>query len=387
MSVASGNSDSSRGARLRLLLVGLGDEVAHHLGSDTQPADLTLAASRGDLERALVVGGWDCILCAPAIGETKALDVVRRVRAHDATVPVVAVAGALDARAAVELIRAGASDWVDARDWPGLDGIVAAAIGAARIESDLLVERELLGDELERAGRVKTGFVQTVSHELRTPLNTLIGYADLLAEGAFGAPSDEQREILGRISQRARALLELLLATLDLPGLEERRVVLDVRHFSLVDLLAELRDETAGWPRRSDLEVNWEIAADLPEIDSDAAKLRVVLRNLVANALKFTDRGTVRVTAAEHRDGVELRVADSGIGISAAQIDNVFDAFWQADSSSTRTHGGVGLGLYIARRLVEMLDGRIEVESEVGAGTTFHVFLPLRPGSGRHAPG
>jgi signal transduction histidine kinase len=234
---------------------------------------------------------------------------------------------------------------------------------------------------------VKTGFVQTVSHELRTPLNTLIGYADLLAEGAFGAPSDEQREILGRISQRARALLELLLATLDLPGLEERRVVLDVRHFSLVDLLAELRDETAGWPRRSDLEVNWEIAADLPEIDSDAAKLRVVLRNLVANALKFTDRGTVRVTAAEHRDGVELRVADSGIGISAAQIDNVFDAFWQADSSSTRTHGGVGLGLYIARRLVEMLDGRIEVESEVGAGTTFHVFLPLRPGSGRHAPG
>ncbi len=229
---------------------------------------------------------------------------------------------------------------------------------------------------LRRADGVKTEFVRTVSHELRTPLNTVIGYADLLADEAFGPLGDEQRRILRRVGDRARGLLEVIAATLDLPGIDGGRLSLQTRPVSVADLLGDLEADAREWRVRHDLRYHWDIGADLPVIITDPGKLRVLLKNLIANAVKFTDRGGITVRARAKEGGVEVTVEDTGIGIEPEAVHFVFDAFRQANAAATGQYGGVGLGLYIVRRLVGILGGRLRVESEVGVGSKFHVWLP-----------
>ncbi len=243
----------------------------------------------------------------------------------------------------------------------------------------MAVERWRAVAQLRRTDAVKTEFVRTVSHELRTPLNTVIGYADLLVEEAFGPLEEEQRRILRRVGDRARGLLEVIAATLDLPGVDGGRVSLETRPVSVGDLLAELEADTRAWGVRDDLTLTWEVASDLPALTTDLGKLRVLLKNLIANALKFTDRGGIAVRARQRDGGIELSVEDTGIGIEGEAVHFVFDAFRQANAAATGKYGGVGLGLYIVRRLVAMLGGRLRVESEVGVGSKFHVWLPTDP--------
>lgn len=241
-----------------------------------------------------------------------------------------------------------------------------------------VLERRRTMAQMRRADGIKTDFVRTVSHELRTPLNTVIGYADLLADEAFGPVVEEQRRILRRIGDRARGLLEVIAATLDLPGVDGGRLALATRTISVPDLLAELEEDARQWRMRHDLEYVWDVADDLPEIVTDPGKLRVLLKNLIANAVKFTDRGSITVRARARDGGVEFTVADTGIGIESEAVHFVFDAFRQASAAATGQYGGVGLGLYIVRRLVGILGGRLRVESEVGVGSRFHVWLPAR---------
>jgi signal transduction histidine kinase len=206
----------------------------------------------------------------------------------------------------------------------------------------------------------------------------VIGYADLLAEGAFGPLGEQQRPVMRRIGDRARGLLELITATLELPGLESGKIDVDLSAFDAAVLIDELRGEAGEWPLRRDLALDWDVDKATGTIESDRPKLQVVIKNLVVNALKFTDRGSVRVRVSGDDESVEILVADTGIGIAHERLDRIFDPFWQADASSTRRHGGVGLGLYIVRRLVDILGGTISVDSELGRGSTFRVRLPRR---------
>ena len=238
------------------------------------------------------------------------------------------------------------------------------------------LERRQTAAQLQRADGIKSEFVRTVSHELRTPLNTVIGYADLLAEEVFGPLDDEQRRVLRRVGDRARGLLEVIAATLDLPGVDGGRLSLATRPISVSQLLTELEADAREWRVRHDLEYVWDVADDLPVMTTDPGKLRVLLKNLIANAVKFTDRGSIAVRARAHDDGVEFTVEDTGIGIEPDAVHFVFDAFRQANAAATGQCGGVGLGLYIVRRLVGMLGGRLRVESEVGVGSKFHVWMP-----------
>ena len=231
---------------------------------------------------------------------------------------------------------------------------------------------------LGRDDAIKTEFVRTVSHELRTPLNTVIGYSDLLVDEVFGPLDDEQRKILRRVGDRARGLLEVIAATLELPGVDGGRVSLETRPISVEALLAELEADAREWRVRDDLRYSWEIGRDLPIITTDAGKLRVLLKNLIANATKFTDRGGITVRARARDGGVEFSVEDTGIGIEGEAVHFVFDAFRQASAANARQYGGVGLGLYIVRRLVGMLGGRLRVESEVGVGSKFFVWIPAK---------
>ena len=260
--------------------------------------------------------------------------------------------------------RTGFSD-IDARIARGLAQVASVALEHARVVQ-----------ELERANRLKSDFVATMSHELRTPLSVIIGYTDLLADGAFGALQAEQIETVHRVGISARELLELINATLDLSRLEAGRVLLEYRQVVLPEVIHQLDDETRELQERSGLQFVWQVAPDLPAIHTDPVKLKLVLKNLIGNAVKFTDAGSITVRAQAQNGNVEIAVADTGIGIPAEALPIIFEPFRQADSSNTRRHGGVGLGLYIVRRLVELLGGTVAVDSQVGRGSTFFVSLP-----------
>lgn len=249
------------------------------------------------------------------------------------------------------------------------------AAGISELASLSLTHAKVI-DELERVHHVKSDFVATVSHELRTPLHIVMGYTDLLVDGAFGALSDEQVQALQRIRQRARGLLELINATLDLNRLEAGHFSLDIEPVDLSAVMERLYRETRESEDNPNVRLIWDVPERLPVIWTDAAKLKVALKNLIANALKFTDRGSVTVRVETNESEVKFTVADTGVGIAPEALPIVFEAFRQADSSSTRRFGGVGLGLYIVRRLLDLLNGQVEVESELGRGSTFRVRLP-----------
>ena len=249
------------------------------------------------------------------------------------------------------------------------------ARGIAQVAS-LALEHARVVTELERANRVKSEFVATMSHELRTPLSVITGYTDLMLEGNFGTLTAEQTDNLRRVQRSAHELLELITATLDLSRLETGRMSVEVTDVQLADVIQQLDDETPDLQERSGLRFVWHVAPDLPPVRTDPVKLKLVLRNLLGNAVKFTEHGTVTVDVHAADGGVEITVADTGIGITPEALEIIFEPFRQGDSSTTRRFEGVGLGLYIVHRLLDLLAGTISVESEVGRGSTFRVWLP-----------
>jgi signal transduction histidine kinase len=242
--------------------------------------------------------------------------------------------------------------------------------------ASLALQNVRLVEEMERASRLKSEFVSTMSHELRTPLNVIIGYDRLLLEGEFGRLSPEQTEPIQRIDQNAEQLLELITATLDLSRLEAGTLRVDRVDLAVAELIGEINAETRELQRKPGVSFSWYVADALPSIFTDRLKLKVVLKNLFTNAVKFTDRGRIDVRVERRDDGVEFQIRDTGIGISSDEHTAIFDPFYQADGSSTRRHGGVGLGLHIVRRLVDLMGGTVSVESAPGKGSTFRVWHP-----------
>ncbi|HVM97404.1 MAG TPA: ATP-binding protein [Candidatus Acidoferrales bacterium] len=229
--------------------------------------------------------------------------------------------------------------------------------------------------ELKRANQTKSEFVATMSHELRTPLNVILGYNDLLTDGTLGAPTAEQKDALGRVRANALELLELVNATLDLNRLEAGSVSVNPQTFQLSELADDL-DAQVRMLCADGVDLRWQVPADLPPVCSDAAKLKVILKNLTTNALKFTKHGSVTVRFDVRDDKLWFEVADTGIGMTPEARWIVFEPFQQADATIQRDFGGVGLGLHIVKRLVEILGGTIDVESQLGKGTTMRVRLP-----------
>ncbi len=255
-------------------------------------------------------------------------------------------------------------------------GQLRIARGVAHLASVALEHARILG-ELERASRLKSEFVAAISHELRTPLNIIIGYNDLLLDdaAAFGG---EHAEMLARVGETARRLAALIDATLDLSKLESGTLRLDRGAVAIEDLVRQVEIETRELARRKpSVALRW-VVGDAAVIDSDPAKLKIVLRNLIDNALKFTERGHVTVSVERRLDGVEFAVADTGVGIAPEALSYVFEAFRQGDASTTRRHDGVGLGLHLVQRWTELLGGTVTVTSTPGVGSTFRVWLPLR---------
>jgi signal transduction histidine kinase len=243
-------------------------------------------------------------------------------------------------------------------------------------QAAVALENARLVTDLRHADRLKTEFMATMSHELRTPLNIILGYNELLAEGTFGALTDEQRDVIERIRQNSTDLLTLINATLDVNRLEAGKLPITLEEFRLTELLDEVRGEAERLPRTDGVHLEWQVHSG-GQLRSDPRKIKIILRNLIANALKFTDRGRVTITVSHLPEGggVQVAVTDTGIGIAEAELPNIFGMFQQVHSSDRPT-SGVGLGLYIVQRLVSQLEGDIQVKSSIGTGTTFRVRIP-----------
>jgi signal transduction histidine kinase len=255
------------------------------------------------------------------------------------------------------------------------------ARGIAQLAS-MALENSRLVAELERASRLKSEFVSTMSHELRTPLNVVIGYADILSEDLAETPASD---LLARIRAAGRELLDLIEATLDLSRIEAGQAPPRSEVFAAGDLVAELATEFEALKRKAGPRLEWPVLDDT-SLNTDRRKLKIILKNLVGNALKFTSAGSVVVTAARENGAFIWTVRDTGIGIPAESLPSIFEMFRQVDSSDSRSYSGVGLGLYIVRRLVEQLGGEVGVQSELGRGSTFRVELPIAEGRDRAAP-
>ncbi len=230
--------------------------------------------------------------------------------------------------------------------------------------------------EVAEAARFKSQFFANMSHELRSPLNSIIGYTELLLDGVDGPVSGEQEKDLQRIFAASRYLLKLINNILDMTRIEAGRMEVDIQPFEVAGLVAEAIETVTPLAYRKRLEVSTEVTAGVGVFTSDREKLKQILINLLANAVKFTDDG--KVVCSVHLGGgrLSVEVRDTGIGISPEDQRRIFSKFFQADPSHAREHRGTGLGLPLCRMLLELLGGELEVESEPGVGSRFAFWVP-----------
>lgn len=223
--------------------------------------------------------------------------------------------------------------------------------------------------------RLKSEFLATMSHELRTPLNSILGFTDLLRKGLAGPVNAEQQRQLDFVHGSGRHLLALINDLLDLSRIESGRMEVAHEEFEFGAVVEDVMAQLRPLAQRKQLALVLDVPRPL-SWRGDRRKVYQVLLNLVGNALKFTERGEVRVRGAVSNEGLAVEVRDSGIGIAADQLPHLFQAFRQIDSGIGRSHEGTGLGLYLTRKLLELMGGRIEVESAPAVGSTFRVVLP-----------
>ena len=229
-----------------------------------------------------------------------------------------------------------------------------------------------LVEELEHTSHRKSEFVSTMSHELRTPLNVIVGYLDILGEQIADTAD---RSLITGARTASLELLEMIDATLNLQRIGAGQDVPIIADVSIPELWAELRADFAAMPRKTAAGLRWEPPADVP-LRTDRRKLKIVVKNLVGNALKFTPAGEVVVRCAVDGDRCVFTVSDTGVGIPPDHLPHIFEMFRQVDSSDKRSYAGAGLGLYIVKSFLTQLEGEVHVESAVGHGSTFTVRIP-----------
>jgi signal transduction histidine kinase len=244
------------------------------------------------------------------------------------------------------------------------------------------IELEQVNERLKELDHLKSMFLASMSHELRTPLNSIIGFTGILLQGISGALSDEQKKQLTMVKGSGQHLLDLINDLLDVSKIEAGKVEVFVKEFALAAVANEVTAAISPAANKKKLNVVTKLQDEIVLL-SDRRRIKQVLMNLVSNAVKFTDQGQVTITGKRlDNDQVEFEVTDTGIGMKQEDIQRLFQPFQQVGESLAKEHGGTGLGLYLCRKIVDLLHGEIRAESEYGTGSTFTVTLPSRHESG-----
>jgi signal transduction histidine kinase len=348
---------------------------------------------------------YDCVFLDYRLPEQDGLSLIRQLRAEGVVIPLVVLTGQGDEQIAVDLMKAGASDYL-VKTLVSPDRlslllrnalrVYAAEQREARVQEELRQTNSLLirqNEELENqrryiedqnlklleAYRVKSEFLATMSHELRTPLNAILGFSQILESQSKGSLNPRQVEMVNRILTNGKNLLNLVNDVLDLSKLEAERLTLAPAPIDLHRLIPATLSDLHSLANGKALTLESRLNLSDPVVINDEHRLRQVLTNLVSNAIKFSDRGFVRVTVQDTTpDHIVLTVEDTGIGIAADQLPHIFEAFRQVDQSIRRRRPGTGLGLAIVHSLVTIMGGTITVASQLGQGSTFSIHLPRR---------
>lgn len=262
-------------------------------------------------------------------------------------------------------------------------------LSTAAIQTAMAIQNAILfaevkekNEALQRANHLKSQFLANVTHELRTPLHSIISYGALILEGFVdGELTSEQEEHIQFMVRRAEDLSHLVDDMLDLSKIEADRIEVKLERLDLAHSLTEVVNQLKPLANNKGLYLTLEMEDGTLDVMADGHRLRQVAINLVSNAIKFTEKGGVTIRCNQIKQGemVNISVSDTGIGISPAALGYIFEAFRQADGSTTRQFGGTGLGLTIARKLIELQGGEVAVESAPGQGTTFSFTLPIAP--------
>ncbi len=255
---------------------------------------------------------------------------------------------------------------------------LAGQAAMAIYNSYLYEETRGLARELMTANKVKSEFLSVMSHELRTPLHVIMGHTGMVCDKMLGDLNERQESSLVKVMSSSRELLSMISTILEATRMEAEAVKLDNREFSTEQFLSDLQS-SYNVPMNKDLALIWDYSSNLPVMNTDRGKLQQILQNLINNAIKFTEKGSVTISAIyiSETGSVEFKVSDTGIGIPEKAVPVIFEKFRQIDSSDTRQYGGVGLGLYIIKKFTDLLGGTVRVESETGKGSIFVVTVPV----------
>ncbi|MGD1895727.1 MAG: hybrid sensor histidine kinase/response regulator [Phormidesmis sp.] len=372
---------------------------------------------------------YSCIFLDYNLPGKNGLELARQIRQQGIKVPLLVLTGQGDEQTAVELMKAGASDYLPKSKLSAeaIARLMRSSIRMHRAEAiveqaneDLRRNNRLLEKQnkelarqrryiyqqnlqLQEVSRLKSEFLATMSHELRTPLNAIIGFSQILLSKAKGPLSDKQSDMLSRVLANGKNLLELINDILAFSKIEAGRLALDPTELDIIELVTRTTEELQSLATQKPLTLTVNVDMANPIVINDKVRVRQILVNLLSNAIKFTEAGSVEVRLSGRHlserpakesspdrnhtkshtkshihteDTIHLLVSDTGCGISPEEQLYIFDPFHQADQRVTRKHSGTGLGLAITHSLVKMMHGSIELTSQVGKGTEFHIELP-----------
>lgn len=328
--------------------------------------------------KSLSAGHFDLVLLDVSLPDSHGLDTMNSIIALPKNVPIVILTGLEDEQLAIQAVRHGAQDYIQKKDITetGLSRTIRYAIERKRAER-LARERDIAVE----ASRIKSLFLANISHELRTLLAGILGMNELLLLG--GTLKDNELECAHSVQLAAVKLLEVVTNLLDISSIELDEVQIKYQPLnlrSLVDAVIKLAEPAA---RTKDLKLQAEVSSGIPPGLGDAERLQKILLHLVANSVKFTERGGVQISVnVESQDHgqmwLKFSVSDTGIGIADEDKRRIFQAFTQVDSAPTRRYGGTGLGLTISKRLVDLMHGKMGLQSEQNNGSTFWFALPFQ---------
>ena len=367
------------------------------------PIELSAASNYEEAIALLSNQEFDCVFIDYLLPGKDGLELVRELRSSGSLIPLIVLTGQGDEQIAVEIMKAGASDYINkSRLSPELLGktlknalriyqaerqvqlyhqqVLASNEELKRKNLELEIKQQQIHQQnlkLLEASELKSRFLATMSHELRTPLNAIMVFSQMILRKAKSKLSNSEVDMVERILNNGKNLLDLINDILDLSKIESGRLQLHPEVFEIDKLAKTSVDELRVLAERKNLTLHTHIKLDNPTVYHDRIRVRQVLVNLLSNAIKFTDTGRIDVSLEEvSGEKLAIAVRDTGIGIEADKLQHIFEPFRQANQTNSRRHQGTGLGLAITDSLVKMMQGSIDVESEVGKGSEFRIELP-----------